>query len=51
MDWKIQLNLRNVGVQAHLVPNSVEPDGTIAQQHFEEGETFDLSTNSCSSPT
>lgn len=44
IDWRIQLNLRNVGERAHLVPVSVEPDGTYAQQRIEEGQVFDLSS-------
>ncbi len=44
IDWKIQLNVRNVGERAHLVPVSVEPDGTYAQQRIEEGQVFDLSS-------
>lgn len=40
--WKIQLNLRNVGETAHLVPVSVEPDGTYAQQRIMMGQTWEL---------
>ena len=44
IDWRIQLNLKNVGERPHLTPVSVEPDGTFAQQRIEIGQTFDLST-------
>ena len=43
VDWRVQLNLRNVGEKAHLVTTSVEPDGSIAQQRIENGMTYDLS--------
>lgn len=35
IDWKVQLNVRNVGENPHLVPVSVLPDGTWAQQRIE----------------
>jgi hypothetical protein len=40
--WRIQLNVQNVGEKPHLVPVSVEPDGTYAQQRIEMGQTFQL---------
>ena len=43
IDWRIQLNLSNVGEQPHLVPVSVEPDGSWAQERIEEGQTFEIS--------
>ena len=43
LDWRIQLNVRNVGERPHLSPISVEPDGTWAQQRIEMGQTYDLS--------
>ncbi|MFT3869961.1 MAG: TonB-dependent receptor plug domain-containing protein [Nibricoccus sp.] len=43
LDWRIQLNLRNVGERAHLTPISVEPDGTWAQQRIVNGQTFEVS--------
>jgi hypothetical protein len=42
IDWRIQLNLQNVGEKPHLVPVSVEPDGTYAQQRIEMGQTFQI---------
>ena len=44
MNWMIQLNLRNVGEKSHLVPISIESDGTSAQPRIEHGQVFDLST-------
>ncbi len=42
IDWRIQLNVRNVGESPHLVPISVEPDGTPAAQRIEEGSVWSL---------
>ncbi|MGH7996680.1 MAG: TonB-dependent receptor plug domain-containing protein [Opitutaceae bacterium] len=42
VDWKLQLNLQNVGEKPHLTPVSVEPDGTFAQQRIEEGQVWQL---------
>jgi len=44
IDWRIQLNLRNVGETTHLTPISVEPDGSWAQRRIASGMTYDLST-------
>ncbi|OPZ68665.1 MAG: hypothetical protein BWY82_02475 [Verrucomicrobia bacterium ADurb.Bin474] len=30
IDWKIQLNVRNVGAEEGLIPISIQPDGTVA---------------------
>jgi len=43
VDWRLQLNLRNVGEKVHLVTVSKEPDGSIAQQRIENGMTYDVS--------
>jgi hypothetical protein len=43
VDWKVQLNLRNVGESTHLVTVAVEPDGTVAQQRIVSGMSWDLS--------
>lgn len=42
LTWKIQLHVYNVGEQPHLVPVSVEPDGTYAQQRIEVGQTWEV---------
>lgn len=44
VNWRIQLNLRNVGEDIGLVPVSYSPNGEVAQQRIQEGMTFDLST-------
>ena len=44
LDWKIQLNVTNFGEKPHLMPVSVEPDGTWAQQRIEVGTSY-LITN------
>jgi len=42
VDWRVQLNLRNVGEKTGLVPISYQPDGTVAQQRISTGQTYDL---------
>lgn len=44
INWRIQLNVRSVGENAHLVTAAVEPDGSVAQQRIVNGATYDLST-------
>ncbi len=43
VDWRVQLNLRNVGEGDHLVTVAVQPDGSVAQQRIAEGMSYDLS--------
>ncbi|MDQ5980120.1 MAG: Plug protein, partial [Verrucomicrobiota bacterium] len=43
IDWRVQLNLRNVGESNRLVPVSVQPDGSVAQSRIASGTTYDLS--------
>lgn len=43
IDWRVQLNLRNVGEKTGLTPISLEPDGTVAQSRIQIGTTYDLS--------
>jgi outer membrane receptor protein involved in Fe transport len=38
--WRIQLNVQNFMGKAHLMPVSVEPDGTPALQRIVEGQTW-----------
>ena len=45
INWRIQLNLRNVGTKSNLVPARYEPDGTLALARIEQGMTWQL-TNS-----
>ena len=40
--WRIQLNLRNVGEKSHLVPFSVQPDGSPAAFRIQEGMAWSL---------
>ncbi|MDX2185412.1 MAG: hypothetical protein SFV32_00630 [Opitutaceae bacterium] len=42
IDWQIQLNLRNVGDKAHLIPVSANPDGTIAAMRIADGMQWTL---------
>jgi outer membrane receptor protein involved in Fe transport len=41
-DWRIQLNLRNVGEDAHLVPVTIQPDGNVALSRIDEGMTWQI---------
>lgn len=43
IDWRVQLNLKNVTEHAGLVPISFEPDGSVAQSRIKQGQTYDLS--------
>lgn len=35
--WRVQLNLRNVGESANLVPVNIQPDGSVALSRIQEG--------------
>jgi outer membrane receptor protein involved in Fe transport len=43
IDWRIQLNVRNVGESTGLETIAVEPDGSVAQQRIVQGQTMDFS--------
>jgi hypothetical protein len=43
IDWRVQLNVRSVGENTHLVTAAVEPDGSVAQSRIVNGATYDLS--------
>ncbi len=45
VDWRIQLNLRNVGDNKRLIPATTNPDGSIAGYRIAEGMTWQLSTS------
>ena len=45
--WQIQLNIRNVGKSAHLVPIAVEPDGSPAMFRIADGQLWQI-TNTLS---
>jgi hypothetical protein len=42
VDWRIQLNLRNVNSRPHLSTLTVQPNGDPAQFRIEEGQTWEL---------
>jgi len=43
IDWRVQLNVRSVGENTHLVTAAVEPDGSVAQSRIVNGAAYDLS--------
>ena len=43
LDWRIQVNVRNVGEKTRLVPSYYEPDGSIALARIQEGMMWQLS--------
>jgi outer membrane receptor protein involved in Fe transport len=45
INWRIQLNLRDVGEASHLVAARYQPDGTLALARIQQGMTWQL-TNS-----
>jgi hypothetical protein len=42
IEWKVQLNLSNVGDKARFVPISVQPDGTPAAFRIADGMGWQL---------
>lgn len=44
IDWRLQLNVRNVGEKIKLVPVTLQADGSVAQSRIQEGQTFEVST-------
>ncbi|MCG8524906.1 MAG: TonB-dependent receptor plug domain-containing protein [Opitutales bacterium] len=42
VDWRIQLNMRNIGKDDRLVPITVNPDGSPAAQRISQGMTWTL---------
>jgi hypothetical protein len=45
IDWRIQLNLQNVGEHVHLVTIVKEPDGSVAQSRIANGQQFTLTSS------
>ena len=43
VSWKIQLNVRNIGVGDELIPISAQPDGSVAAWRIREAQTWSLS--------
>jgi hypothetical protein len=42
LNWRIQVNVRNIGEDAHLVPVNIQPDGSLALARIQEGMTWQL---------
>ena len=42
IDWRIQLNLRNIGVGNELIPLNTQPDGTPAAWRIRPPQTWEL---------
>ena len=42
INWRIQLNVRELGKKANLIPISVQPDGSPAQFRINEGQSWTL---------
>ena len=45
IDWRIQLNVQNVGEHVHLVTIVKEPDGSVAQSRIANGQQFTLTSS------
>jgi len=44
INWRLQLNVRNVGENTKLIPITKQPNGDVAQARIQEGQTFLLTT-------
>lgn len=42
IDWRVQLNVRNVGEKTGLVPITKQPNGDVAQYRIQSGQSFDV---------
>ena len=42
LDWRIQVNVRNVGKDYELIPVSMNPDGSMAVGRISEGMTWEI---------
>lgn len=42
VNWKVQLNVRNIGVGNELIPISAQPDGSVASWRIRESQTWSL---------
>jgi hypothetical protein len=45
LNWRIQLNVTNVGEKVHLVAIAMEPDGSVAQSRIANGQQFNLTSS------
>lgn len=43
VNWRMQVNFRNVGEKTKLVPVTKQPNGDVAQARIQEGQTVDVS--------
>jgi outer membrane receptor protein involved in Fe transport len=43
IDWRLQVNFRNVGDHTKLVPVTKQPNGDVAQARIQEGQAIDVS--------
>lgn len=43
IDWRMQVNVRNVGETTELVPVTMQPNGEVAQARIQQGQTVDVS--------
>jgi hypothetical protein len=43
INWRTQLNVRNVGESTKLVPITMQPNGDVAQYRIQSGQAFDVS--------
>lgn len=42
LNWRVQLNVRNVGEKTHLVPVNIQPDGSVALSRIQEGMNWQI---------
>ena len=42
IEWRVQFNVRNVFAKDELIPNSIQPDGSIATYRIAEPRTYTL---------
>jgi hypothetical protein len=45
LDWRIQLNVQNVGESVHLVTIVKQPDGSVAQSRIANGQQFSITSS------
>lgn len=45
LKWRIQLNMRNLGEDTHLVPITLQPDGSPAMSRIQEGMSWMITNN------
>jgi hypothetical protein len=43
INWRMQINVRNVGENTKLVPITLQPNGDVAQSRIQSGQSFDVS--------